>query len=337
MHYPFTLRAALSGLCVAAISSIAFAQSTAPSNTIVEFYLAPSNKYFLSAIPAEWALIDSLAAQGWRRTGVTYAANTANQDAQAKPVCRFFHPGVVSHFFTLDPAECGYLKNERDFIDEGIAWHAYAPTGGTCPANTAPLYRTFNNGANANNGPANHRYFNDYSFYQTYASKGYALEGLVMCLPISNAEKRADAARLLYQASFGAKPADIDSVASKGTTVWIDEQLNLPASQYTPRDWVSFTRPDTCTNSATPPLTPNSYCARDNYSLFLPQKEFFQHAINNPDQLRQRVAWAWSQFFVTSGVDVPQAYGMIDYQQLLRDNAFANFRDLLKKVTLHGA
>ncbi len=334
----FTQRtlATLAATLIAQSFSPSFAQS-APGNTIVEYYLQPFNKYYLTAMPAEWALLDSLAASGWKRTGISYSANTAGQDAAAKPTCRFFHPGVATHFYSIDPAECSLLAGLKEFINEGISWYAYAPSNGSCPANTAPLYRTFNNGTNANNGPANHRYFSDYTFYQTYAAKGYNLEGLAMCLPQSSAEKRADASRLLFQATFGARPADIDVVVSKGSTAWIDEQLNKPASQYTPRDWVSITRPDTCTNSATPPLTVNSYCSRDNYSLFLLQKEFFQQAINNSDQLRQRVAWAWSQFFVTSGVDVGQAYGMIDYQQLLRDQAFANFRTLLSKVTLHAA
>jgi uncharacterized protein (DUF1800 family) len=323
-------------LCASvALSTSVLAQST-PTTTIVEFYLEPFNKYYLSALPSEWAALDSLASAGWKRTGLTYTGSTQSA-ANARPVCRFFHPVVASHFFSVSEAECNALAALPEFKNEGIAWYAEPATNSTCAPGSAGLYRTFNNGASANNGPANHRYFSDYTFYQTYAAKGYALEGLTMCLPQSTAEKRADASRLLFQASFGARPSDIDAVVNTGTNAWIDQQLNLPSSKYAPRDWVSNTRPETCTNSATPPLTANSYCQRDNYSLFLLQKEFFQHAINNPDQLRQRVAWALSQFFVTSGVDVPQAYGMIDYQQMLRDEALGNFRTLLSKVTLHAA
>jgi uncharacterized protein (DUF1800 family) len=316
--------------------SVATAQAATPSTQIVEFYLAPANKYYLSALPAEWAALDAATSIGWRRTGVTYSAANANE-AGALPVCRFFAPSVGSHFFSVDATECALLSRTAGFINEGIAWYAVAPNNKICASNTVGLYRTFNNGASANNGPANHRYFTDYSFYQSYAYKGYALEGLTMCLPTSIAEKRADASRLLFQASFGAKPADIDSVVNRGINGWLDDQFALAPSRYTPRDWVTFNRPDSCTNSSTLPLTVNSYCARDNYSLFPLQKEFFQQAINNPDQLRQRVAWAWSQFFVTSGVDVPQAYGMLDYQQMLRNEAFSNFRSMLSKVTLHAA
>ena len=86
--------------------------------------------------------------------------------------------------------------------------------------------------------------------------------------------ERADASRLLFQSTFGARPADIDTVANRGTAGWIDDQLGISASQYTPRDWWPLNRPDTCVNNTTPPLTDASYCQRDNYSLFQPQREF---------------------------------------------------------------
>ena len=71
--------------------------------------------------------------------------------------------------------------------------------------------------------------------------------------------------------------------------------------------------------------------------MFPTQLEFYKQAITGDDQLRQRVAWALSQFFVISATDVNLPYGMGDYQQMLRDNAFGNFRTLLEKVSLHPA
>jgi uncharacterized protein (DUF1800 family) len=326
---------ALATFAIALCASITSAQST-PSTTIVEFYLEPFNKYYLTAIADEWSALDASAAAGWRRTGITYTAASANEPG-AKPVCRFFHPGVASHFFTVVASECAALATLPEFVNEGIGWYAKQSVNGTCPSDSTALYRTFNNGANASNGPANHRYFSDYTFYQTYAAKGYALEGLTMCLPQSSAEKRADASRLLHQASFGARPGNVDAVVSKGAAAWIDEQLAKPASQYTPRDWMSLARPESCVNSSTPSLTATSFCQRDNYTLFQLQREFFQQALASQDQLRQRTAWALSQLFVVSGIEANMAYGMIDYQQMLRDNAFGNFRTLMSKVTLHSA
>jgi uncharacterized protein (DUF1800 family) len=46
------------------------------------------------------------------------------------------------------------------------------------------------------------------------------------------------------------------------------------------------------------------------------------------------VAFALSQIFVTSGVDNSRNYAMRHYQQIFRDHAFGNFRDLLRAVTL---
>ena len=305
-----------------------------PAATIVEFFNAPANKYFISANPADWALLDQYASIGWKRTGVTFSAYTQGQDASAQPVCRFFAPAVASHFFSVNKSDCDTLAVTPGFVNEGTAWYALAPVAGACASGTTSLYRTFNNGSN---GPANHRYFTDFSFYQSYASKGYALEGLSMCLPQSTAEKRLDVARLLKQASFGPTPAEIDRVTTLGTTAWLTEQFAAAASRYTPRDYTPQTRPDDCVNNSALPLTPTSYCQRDNYTLFPTQLEFYRQAITGNDQLRQRVAWALSQLFVVSVTDVNLPYGMGDYQQMLRDNAFANFRTLLEKVTLHPA
>ena len=319
------------------LSILGSAQAAEPAATIVEFFNAPANKYFLSATPSDWALLDQYASIGWQRTGVTFSAYTQGQDASALPVYRFFVPSVGSHFFTVSAAERDQLALIPGFVAEGIAWYAVPPASGSCGVGTVGLYRTFNNGTAASNGPANHRYFEDYSFYRSYAAKGYALEGLTMCLPQSTAEKRIDVARLLKQASFGPTPAEIDRVATLGTNAWLAEQFAAAASKYTPRDYWPNTRPDTCVNNTALPVTPTSYCARDNYSMFPTQLEFYRQAITGNDQLRQRVAWALSQFFVVSSTDVPLSYGMGDYQQMLRDNAFGNFRTLLEKVTLHPA
>lgn len=310
------------------------AHAAEPAATIVEYFNAPANKYFISANPADWALLDQYANIGWKRTGVTFSAFTQGQDAAAQPVCRFFAPTVGSHFFSVNKADCDLLAVTPGFVNEGIAWYALPPVAGACAAGTSSLYRTFNNGSN---GPANHRYFTDFSFYQSYASKGYALEGLTMCLPQTTGEKRLDAVRLLKQASFGPTPAEIDRVATLGVSAWLSEQFAATPSRYTPREYTPQTRPDTCINDTTPPITATSYCQRDNYTLFPVQLEFYKQAINGSDQLRQRTAWALSQLFVVSVTDVNLPYGMGDYQQMLRDNAFANFRTLLERVTLHPA
>lgn len=65
---------------------------------------------------------------------------------------------------------------------------------------------------------------------------------------------------------------------------------------------------------------------------------FWRNAITAPDQLRQRVAFAYSQIFVVSyadGVINGRPQGLAHYYDMLADGAFGNFRTLLKDVTLH--
>ena len=52
-------------------------------------------------------------------------------------------------------------------------------------------------------------------------------------------------------------------------------------------------------------------------------------------QLRQRVAWALSQIWVTSGVDIQQSRHMVEYYKVLNDNAFGNYRSLMQQMTLN--
>jgi len=68
------------------------------------------------------------------------------------------------------------------------------------------------------------------------------------------------------------------------------------------------------------------------------QSAFFQNAVTGQDQLRQRVAFALSEIWVVSADSgVPNAYAYPPYWRIFRDNAFANYRDIAKAVTLNPA
>jgi uncharacterized protein (DUF1800 family) len=155
---------------------------------------------------------------------------------------------------------------------------------------------------------------------------------LAVAQAAANAE--ADAVRLLRQASFGPTEESVGRVLALGIPGWIDEQLALPGTSYPVYPYVPAARPDTCVDNRTPPATPSSHCARDNYTLFQLQLRFFKDAVEGPDQLRQRMAFALSQIFVTSGLDNSRNYAMRHYQQIFRDHAFGNYYDLLLAVTL---
>ena len=141
----------------------------------------------------------------------------------------------------------------------------------------------------------------------------------------------ADATRLLDQASFGPTDAAVADVRSKNITGWVDSQLATPSTGYAR---IAFIDPNSAVGC---PTGSPSTCFRDNYTAFPVQLQFYVNAVNGADQLRQRVALAYSQIFVISGIDIKEAYGMREYQQMLLDNAFSNFRVLIERVTLSPA
>ncbi len=144
----------------------------------------------------------------------------------------------------------------------------------------------------------------------------------------------ANSARLLDQATFGITASDVAHVQTVGVDAYLTEQFAATASQYTGFSYTPHTAPLSCGNDGISPLDAASICARDKYSLFQVQRQFFTHALSDPDQLRQRVAFALSQIFVTSGIEIYEAYGMANYQNVLMRDAFANYRALLQDVTL---
>ena len=144
----------------------------------------------------------------------------------------------------------------------------------------------------------------------------------------------ADAARLLDQATFGATASDIAHVQSVGIDAYINEQLAYPPTQYTGYAYTPHTAPAGCVGDGSNPPDASSLCARAQYSPFQVQRDFFIHALKNPDQLRQRVAFALSQIMVVSSVQIYEAYGLADYQNVLLNDAFGNYRTLLQDVTL---
>ena len=167
------------------------------------------------------------------------------------------------------------------------------------------------------------------------AALSLVMAGAAPATPIAPDE--ADIIRLLEQSTWGPNEAAIAAVKVVGIQGYIDKQLATPQTKYTAFDPWPANRPATCVDDRTLPLTPTSFCARDNYTLFQLQREFFENAVTAPDQLRQRVAFALSQIFVTSGTDISQAYAMQRYQQILADLAFGNFREVLTRVTLSPA
>jgi uncharacterized protein (DUF1800 family) len=117
--------------------------------------------------------------------------------------------------------------------------------------------------------------------------------------------------RFLEQSTFGPTPTLITQVEQTGFTPFLNDQFAAPMSTY----------PD-------PASTENS--------LFPTQQVFFTNALTGPDQLRQRVAFALSEVWVTSGNTIPPQ-GMAPYMRLLSQDAFTNYRTIMADVTLSPA
>ena len=127
------------------------------------------------------------------------------------------------------------------------------------------------------------------------------------------------AARLLDQAAWGPTPAAIHQVQRMGIAAWLDSQFALNTSDL----------PDQ-------PILDSS--GNSNNNLQPVQSAFFANAVTGEDQLRQRVAFALSQIWVVSAESgVPNAYAFPPYWRIFRDNAFGNYRDLIKAVSLSPA
>jgi len=136
----------------------------------------------------------------------------------------------------------------------------------------------------------------------------------------------ADAPRFLTQATFGPTTADIATLQAQGYTAWITNQMALPETSHraaTDADAAAFP------NTGQYPVTSNNR-----------QAAWWKVSLQAPDQLRQRVAFALSEILVISDVAsqlTNEPDGVASYNDLLANDAFGNFRQLLQDVTLSPA
>ena len=130
------------------------------------------------------------------------------------------------------------------------------------------------------------------------------------------------ATRFLIQSTFGPSPSDIADVIAMGYEAWIDNQFTIPPSLHLPIVQ-SKRSPD--------PTTP--------WPGNLTFNTWWQQSVTAPDQLRQRLAFALSEIMVVSEVGVLEnrANAISAYYDMLLNNAFGNFRELIEAVTLSPA
>jgi uncharacterized protein (DUF1800 family) len=134
-----------------------------------------------------------------------------------------------------------------------------------------------------------------------------------------------EAARLLNQATFGATDATIEQARTAGVSAWLDTEFSAAPAAQTHLAYLDARLVQLRTTNPSASLSATNF-----------YETWWRSAATSPDQLRQRVAFAYSQIFVISlndgAVDVR---GAGSYYDMLTANAFVNFRQLLENVTLH--
>lgn len=129
----------------------------------------------------------------------------------------------------------------------------------------------------------------------------------------------AEAGRFLSQGTFGATNALIAAVQSQGFDAFLNQQFVAPLSSHLAFVDASGVNPPTITQT---------------------NDAWWTFAISAPDQLRQRVAFALSEFFVVSNSAKElgsQPGALPAYYDVLVRGAFGNFRQLLENITLNPA
>lgn len=122
----------------------------------------------------------------------------------------------------------------------------------------------------------------------------------------SQGTSNLSAARFLEQAAFGPTPAALAHVQQIGFEAWLNEQFNYPE-------------------------TPIANPGGQNGSAV--QSHYLHRLSQAPDQLRQRVANALGQIIVISMNKNIYPDEIVPYLQMLSQNAFGNYLDLLHDIS----
>ena len=148
-----------------------------------------------------------------------------------------------------------------------------------------------------------------------------------------------DRNRFLQQATFGRTSALDTQVRRNGIRSYLAQQFVAqypsPNNPYPNQPLKPGNAPADCDGEQTVVPDVPTTCFRDTYTMYPLQTWFHREAFYGTAQLRHRVAWALSQIWVTSGVDIQQSRHMVEYHKVLSNNAFGNFRDLMEQMTLN--
>jgi hypothetical protein len=178
-----------------AFATLALAAATPVSAaTVVEYYHAGLDHYFMTPLANEIAALDGGVFFGWGRTGFTFEG-FENPTPGTHPVCRFIIPpgNGDSHFFSASPDECDAVREKMrtnpayaGYREETSAEFYIALPNlvtGACPSGTQPVYRVWNQRIDSNHRYTTDRATRDALIARGYKAEGYGALGVAMCTP----------------------------------------------------------------------------------------------------------------------------------------------------------
>jgi uncharacterized protein (DUF1800 family) len=145
-----------------------------------------------------------------------------------------------------------------------------------------------------------------------------------------------EASRFLMQATFGGSQADINHLSAIGYNAWFAEQFaiaNTLHEPYAERQIMLNTQPACAAGDAACNQLLFLGTSGDRYF----EQPFWNTALTGKDALRKRVQFALSELFVISSQDAvvgQMPRGVANYYDMLGNDAFGNYRQLLEDVTL---
>ena len=152
--------------------------------------------------------------------------------------------------------------------------------------------------------------------------------------PVSADPTRDDliqASRMASHATFGLDYQDIYSMAEQGIEDWLDEQFDMPYSSHVKIAADLMRRREAGEFEG--------FEEGVQFKIVFWRVAWWNRVMTAEDQLRQRVAFALSEIFVISDIDIlrDHPYAITSYNDMLLDGAFGNFQRLLRNVALHPA
>lgn len=123
--------------------------------------------------------------------------------------------------------------------------------------------------------------------------------------------------RVLEQATWGPTQTASQILEAQSFDAWFSTQINAAISTY----------PDQAFYNS---------LGNSNTNVAPIQVQFFQNAVSGPDQLRQRIAFALSEIWVISELEVNNASAFPPLLRIFENDAFANYEQLMNDVSLNA-